>query len=80
MARALQTLHRGAVVGPDGRIELRVPELSPGQHVHILIEAEIAEDVAPAIDVLATLPGHRLLRTAQEADAYIRAEREAWER
>jgi hypothetical protein len=31
-------LHKDAVVQPDGTIALSVPEIAPGQHVHITIE------------------------------------------
>lgn len=32
------------------------------------------------IDILAELPGHRLFKTAEEVDAYIREERDSWDR
>ncbi len=33
-----------------------------------------------ALDLLETLPGGRLFKTAEEADEYLRQERESWER
>ena len=73
-------LPRDAVVGPNGTIEVPVPELVPGQRVRVIIEPEGAAPSRRAIDVLAQASGHRLFKTASEVDAYIHAEREAWER
>jgi hypothetical protein len=73
-------LQRDAVVGPDGTIAVRVPELAPGQRVRVTIEPEEGRATVHALDVLSTLRGRRLFKTAGEVDAYIRAEREAWER
>jgi hypothetical protein len=77
MAGALQ---RDAVVGPDGTIAVRVPELAAGQRVRVLIELEESIRIGHAIDVLAEVSGHRLFKSADEVDAYIQAERAAWER
>ncbi|MDB5057404.1 MAG: hypothetical protein JWO59_876 [Chloroflexi bacterium] len=73
-------LQRDAVVGPDGTIEVPVPELAPGQRVRVTVELALAGPSGRAIDVLAQASGHRLFKTASEVDAYIRAEREAWDR
>jgi hypothetical protein len=73
-------LQRDAVVGPNGTIEVPVPELAPGQRVRVIIETERAAPAMRAIDVLAQASGQRLFKTASEVDAYIRAEREEWER
>ncbi len=32
------------------------------------------------VDVLAEVPGQRLFKTAEEVDAYVREERDTWER
>ncbi len=78
MATAMQ---RAAIVGPDGTIAVQVPELMPGQRVRVTIETESAPvEAGRAIDLLATLSGHRLLRSPEEVDAYLRAERDAWDR
>lgn len=75
------------VVQPDGKIELSVPQLTPGQHVTVVVEAvETAETKVQtphkrrAADILADAPGHLQFQTAEEVDAYIREERESWER
>jgi hypothetical protein len=33
-----------------------------------------------AAEILAELPGHRIFKTADEVDAYIREERDSWDR
>lgn len=78
MAAAVQ---RATIVGPDGAIAIRVPELAPGQRVRVTVEVEQEPtEVRPAIAVLAELPGHRLFQTADAVDAYLHTERAAWDR
>ena len=56
-------IHREAVVGPDGKIEVSAPELQPGQRVSITIEPETAPDAnatstEPSLyDLVKDLPG-----------------------
>jgi len=73
-------------VQPDGSIQIRAPGLLPGQRVSISIAP--AEEVGEAekrtgpsvIDLISTLPGHRLFHTAEEVDQYVREERDSWDR
>jgi hypothetical protein len=78
------TIHREAVVGPDGKIEITAPELQPGQRVSITIQPEPeqapVEQKRSALDILSEAPGHQLFQTAEEVDAYIREERDSSER
>ncbi len=75
-------IHREAVVGPDGKIEILAPELQPGQRVAITIEPEAdATSSEPSLyDLVKDLPGGRLFKTAEEVDEYIRQERDSWDR
>lgn len=79
-------IHREAVVGPDGKIEVSAPELQPGQRVSITIEPETAPDAnttstEPSLyDLVKDLPGGRLFKTVEEVDEYIRQERDSWDR
>ncbi len=79
-------IHREAVVGPDGKIEVSAPELQPGQRVAVTIEPETAPDAnatspEPSLyDLVKDLPGGRLFKTADEVDEYIRQERDSWDR
>ena len=71
-----------ATVTPDGKIEIAVPGLAPGQRVRVSIEPTQtrAEPKRHAADILAEMPGHRMFNTADEVDAYINEERESWDR
>ncbi len=77
------------VVGEDGVIEIRTPELAPGQRMTVTIETtsetvgareEPQTEKQHVIEILAELPGHQLFKTAEEVDAYIREERDSWDR
>lgn len=74
-------IQREGVVGPDGKIEISAPELAPGQHVKVTIEPQ-GEPIQkrPASEILAEAPGHLEFNTAEEVDAYIREERDSWDR
>ena len=68
------------VVLPGGRIEIQVPKLAEGQQATVVITVEEQEQVKQHVqDILANLPGHQLFQNAEEVDAYIREERDAWE-
>ena len=84
-------IHREAVVGPDGKIEISIsaPGLRPGQRVAITIEPdrEVAESADDAqarvdgpsiIDIIRESPGQQLFKTAAEVDEYLRQERDSW--
>ncbi len=70
------------VVQPDGTVAVSAPGLAPGQEVTVSIEAEGEAPAAKrrAADILAELPGHLQFHTAEEVDAFIREERDSWER
>jgi hypothetical protein len=77
-------IHREAVVGPDGHIDIDAPELTPGQRVSITIEPEPEPSTEPGepslYDLVKDLPGGRLFKTVEEVDVYIREERDSWDR
>lgn len=70
------------VVLPGGKIEISTPELIEGKRatVVVTIEDTEADEQHHVIDLLRTLPGHRLFQNAEEVDAYLREERDAWDR
>lgn len=76
-------IQREAVVGPDGRIEISVPELKPGERVTVTIESQDGERASRegrhVIDIVENLPGHRAFKTAEEVDEYLREERDSWD-
>ncbi len=70
-----------ATVQPGGRIELCAPDLRPGQAVDVTITSVPDEPQRrPLREILARIDGHQSFRTAEEVDAYINAERDAWDR
>ncbi len=68
-------------VQPGGKIVVIDPDLPVGQMVEVTI-ASLAggPPKRSAREILASAPAQRLFKTVAEVDAYIRAEREAWER
>lgn len=74
-------IHTRAVVGPDGTIEIRAPELAPGQEVEVTVEVQAGSVSGRHIsEIIKDLPGHLEFQTAEEVDAYIREERDSWDR
>ena len=69
------------VILPGGKIEISTPELIPGRLATVVVTIEDNETIEQphVIDILKTLTGHRLYQSAEEVDAYIREERDAWE-
>ena len=69
------------IVLPGGRIEISLPELIPGQKATVWIAVDPAPTEKRALsEILGDYPGGRLFKTAEEVDAYIREERDSWER
>jgi hypothetical protein len=65
---------------PGHRIELSAPELPEGCSATVFVV--LAPAAAPKrrlSDILAGYPGGQLFRTGEEVDAYLRAERDAWD-
>ncbi|HEY7349527.1 MAG TPA: hypothetical protein VH599_14520 [Ktedonobacterales bacterium] len=75
-------VHIKTTVLPGGKIEISAPELPPGKqaNVFVVIEDEEPKEKRHVLDILSTVPGHRVFQTAEEVDAYIREERDSWER
>jgi hypothetical protein len=78
-----------AKVDAAHRIEIAVPGLPIGADVEVVVtprapesdKVEPATDTRPSIfDIIEGLKGHRHFQTAEEVDAYIREERDSWDR
>ncbi len=67
---------------PGGKIEFTNNQLPAGQEVDVVVLFP-TENNAPRVsllDVLADAPGGLVFRSAEEVDAHIKEERDAWER
>lgn len=69
-------------VQQGGKIEVADAQLPAGKEVEIIVLFPPATDGPPrsVVDVLADAPGQLAFRSAEEVDAYLREERDAWDR
>jgi len=66
---------------PGGRIEILAPDLPVGGEVEVTLEPAPAKTgQRSALEIMAEAPGQRLFKTAEDVDAYIRDERDSWDR
>jgi hypothetical protein len=66
---------------PGHRIEIEAPELPVGAKATVLILwEEQPPRKRPLHEVLADYPGGQLFKSAEEVEAYLREERDSWER
>jgi hypothetical protein len=63
-----------------GRIEIPSTSLPEGCEVTVQIRVEDATPKRRISEILADYPGGRLFKTGAEVDAYIKEERDSWER
>jgi hypothetical protein len=65
---------------PGHRIEIETPQFPEGMSVTVIVLADgTASPKRRLSDTLAGYPGGQLFHSAEEADAYLRAERDAWD-
>ena len=74
-----KTLHIRTTVLPGGRIEIVDQELPVGESVSVVVHSSVAKRRS-AVEILKEAPGQRLLRSAEEVEAYLEDERASWER
>jgi hypothetical protein len=71
------------IVLPGGKIEISTPQLVAGQQATVIVRVESEQPEKLTIDehlARANYHGGTLFKTAEEVDAYIREERDSWER
>ncbi len=74
-------LRMTTLVQPGGKIEVTNTQLPEGQAVEVIVLLPSAAVPRRSIlEVLAEAPGHLAFQSADEVDAYLREERDAWER
>jgi hypothetical protein len=66
---------------PGHRIEIEAPELPEGQPatVFVVVDEELPPK-RPLKEVLGDYPGGQLFKSAAEVEAYLKAERDSWDR
>lgn len=76
------TLRSTTLVQPGGRVEVVHEQLPAGAAVDVIVLLQSpTAGAAPSIsEILAKAPGNLAFQTAEEVDAYVRQERDAWER
>ena len=67
---------------PGGKIEVTDPQLPSGEAVDVIVLFPERPVIArrSVVDILAEAPGHILFQTVEDVDAYLREERDSWER
>ena len=64
---------------PRRRIVVETPQFAEGEEVTVVIRTTANPPRRRLSEVLAAYPGGQLFRSAEEVDAYLRAERDAWD-
>ena len=75
-----KVLHLKTTVLPGGRIEIEDIGLEEGESIDVIIVSSSPSLKRSALDILAEAEGHRLFKTAEEVDSYLRDERDSWQR
>jgi hypothetical protein len=66
---------------PGHRIEIQAAELPEGRTATVFVVVDAEESPKrPLYEVDGNYPGGQLFRSAAEVDAYLRAERDSWDR
>jgi hypothetical protein len=67
---------------PGKKIEVSTPDLSVGDEVEVSIipSPPPTQERRSVLDIIENLPGGSLFKTSLEADEYLQAERDAWDR
>jgi hypothetical protein len=76
MVRAIK---ENVIIGPGGLIEIRRPELPAGTTAEVIVMIESPDAEPPPLTALLGR-AHSGYRSGAEADAFLRAERDAWDR
>ncbi len=65
---------------PGGRIEITEPSLPTGEPVEVIVlrQSKSVQGRRSVIDILAEAPGHRQFKTAEDVEAYLQDEHNAW--
>ena len=73
-------LHIRTTVQPGGRVEIVDQNLPVGEDVDVVVSPALRTARRSAVDILNEAPGGLLFKTAEDVAAYLREEKEAWDR
>jgi hypothetical protein len=75
------TLQFNTTVLPGHRIQIESPDLPEGLVAFVTVKLESAPlEKRPLSEILAGYQGKKLFKTAEEVDAYMREERDSWDK
>ena len=74
------TFHITTKVLPGGKIEIINKELRVGEVVDVVVRHSSTPERRSAVDILNEEPGHRLFKTAEDANSLLKDERASWDR
>lgn len=73
-----QAIRERATIGPGGRVEIRHPDLPVGEEVDVILLVEIrGTQPTPMTSFLGQ--GKGCFGSAEEIDAFLESERDAWD-
>ena len=75
-----RTLHLKTTVLPGGKIEIVNHELPVGESVDVVVSQSQEPAGRSALDILSEAPGHLVFKTAEDVVAYLKEERDSWDR
>ena len=77
-----KTLRIRTTVQPGGRVEFASPELEVGQTVEVVVSVSPSSppERRSAVDILNEAPGGLIFKTAEDVAAYLKEEKESWDR
>jgi hypothetical protein len=77
-----EAIRARVIVGEGGRIEIHASQLKPGSSVEVIVlqaaPSSPSEGPAPLSTLIGSCKG--MFASRQEADDYLRKERESWDR
>ncbi len=75
-------LRMTATVLPGNKIEVTAPELREGEDVDVFLVLPQAPPIPrrSALEIINSLKGHRAFQSSAEVNAYLREERDSWDR
>jgi hypothetical protein len=74
-----ETLKVRATVLPGKRIEIATPDLNEGDVVDVSVTRVGKTKLRSALEIIESLEGRRVFKSADEVDRYIREERDSWD-